>query len=124
MVDRLNGDKALPSRLASLRRALQRLSYATLRISLESIRLTLMLLGLPLAFALLLVGTDPNALFSEIQNLCAHYLGASELARSQFNAALRLGFWGLLALSLLLRLPALWRDIGQNTLTQGNPSNE
>jgi hypothetical protein len=123
MVDTLNRNKVLPPERPPFRRPAQMLCYAVLRVSLESAKVGLMLLGLPLAFALLLAGADTQALFGEIQNLAAHYLKASELARNQFNEALCFGFWGLLILALLVRLPALWRDIGQNSATQGNPDN-
>ena len=123
MVDTLNRNKVLPPERPPFRRAAQTVCYAVLRVSLEGAKLGMMLLGLPLAFALLLAGADPHALFGELQNLASHYLKASDLARNQFNEALCFGFWGLLILALLIRLPALWRDIGQNSATQGTPHN-
>ncbi|WP_088306562.1 hypothetical protein [Novosphingobium sp. B 225] len=73
----------------------------------------LAVLGLPLAYFLLLVGGNPALLFTQLGNLSAHYLAADHAAQARFVQAAAYGLLGVATLVVIWRLPRFASQVAE-----------
>ncbi|MBC2668235.1 hypothetical protein ACFOON_11095 [Novosphingobium piscinae] len=110
-------DTALPvpapakARHRTLRSALADGCYIALRSATFVASSYLMVLGLPLVFALALSGGNPDALFAHLANLAERFLAADLTRRAGFLGEVKLTGLGLATLVVAWRLPRFIRDV-------------
>lgn len=101
------------ARPARKRRALADLCFLLIQAGAFLGSIYLAVLGLPLALFLLLVGGNPTLLFTQLENLSAHYLAADHMAQTRFIQMIAYSLLGLATFIVIWRLPRFASQVAQ-----------